>query len=106
MDGNGEDDPFAILGLSVPTADQKEIKRAYKRMALKFHPGTLRTDVVGFFNEFDCVCLDECGVLTLAALVGDDSFLSGALWVQLCYALLTPTSLRVEGGKLYSLRFG
>jgi DnaJ domain len=30
-------DPFQILNLS-PTADQKEIKRAYKRMALKYHP--------------------------------------------------------------------
>jgi curved DNA-binding protein CbpA len=32
-------DPFAVLGLE-PTAalDKKEIKRAYKRLALKFHP--------------------------------------------------------------------
>ena len=32
------DDPFEILGLGEPTADLKVIKRAYKRMALKFHP--------------------------------------------------------------------
>lgn len=32
-------DPFEILGLSVsPDLDKKEIKRAYKRMAVKYHP--------------------------------------------------------------------
>jgi len=31
------DDPFVVLNLN-PTADKKEIKRAYKRMALKSHP--------------------------------------------------------------------
>jgi hypothetical protein len=30
-------DPFQVLNLS-PTSDRKEIKRAYKRMALKYHP--------------------------------------------------------------------
>jgi len=30
-------DPFRILNLN-PTADKREIKRAYKRMALKYHP--------------------------------------------------------------------
>lgn len=30
-------DPYMILNLK-PTADKKEIKRAYKRMALKYHP--------------------------------------------------------------------
>ena len=35
---DSSNDPFVILGLSTPTADQKEIKRAYKRMALKYHP--------------------------------------------------------------------
>ena len=33
-----ETDPFNILGLSSPTADAKEIKRAYKRRALQYHP--------------------------------------------------------------------
>ena len=32
------EDPFLILGLSTPTADVKVIKRAYRRMALKYHP--------------------------------------------------------------------
>lgn len=36
-------DPFAILGLDVPTADPKVIKRAYKRRALKFHPDVATT---------------------------------------------------------------
>jgi hypothetical protein len=32
-------DPFAVLGLEPsPALDKKEIKRAYKRLALKFHP--------------------------------------------------------------------
>ena len=35
MNTNG--DPFEILGIQA-TSDKKEIKRAYKRMALKFHP--------------------------------------------------------------------
>lgn len=38
IDLERETDPFRILGLSTATADAKEIKRAYKRMALKFHP--------------------------------------------------------------------
>jgi hypothetical protein len=33
----GSTDPFAVLNLP-PTADKKEIKRAYKLMALKYHP--------------------------------------------------------------------
>lgn len=32
------EDPYLILGLSTPTADVKVIKRAYRRMALKYHP--------------------------------------------------------------------
>ncbi len=32
------EDPFLILGLSTPTADKKVIKRAYRRMALQYHP--------------------------------------------------------------------
>ncbi len=32
------DDPYLILGISTPTADKKVIKRAYRRMALKYHP--------------------------------------------------------------------
>lgn len=35
------DDPFEILGLNEATTDQKIIKRAYKRMALKYHPDVL-----------------------------------------------------------------
>jgi hypothetical protein len=31
------DDPFVLLGLD-PTTDRKEIKRAYKRRALRYHP--------------------------------------------------------------------
>jgi hypothetical protein len=34
------EDPFQVLNLS-PTADKKEIKRAYKRMALKHHPDVI-----------------------------------------------------------------
>lgn len=36
-------DPFLLLGLTEPTADKKVIKRAYKRMALKFHPDMATT---------------------------------------------------------------
>lgn len=36
------EDPFIVLNLN-PTADKKEIKRAYKRMALKFHPDVVCT---------------------------------------------------------------
>ena len=32
------DDPFLILQLSSPTADAKEIRKAYRRMAVRFHP--------------------------------------------------------------------
>eukprot|EP00565_Helicotheca_tamesis_P002022 CAMPEP_0185730496 /NCGR_PEP_ID=MMETSP1171-20130828/10055_1 /TAXON_ID=374046 /ORGANISM="Helicotheca tamensis, Strain CCMP826" /LENGTH=495 /DNA_ID=CAMNT_0028399553 /DNA_START=177 /DNA_END=1661 /DNA_ORIENTATION=- len=32
------DDPFILLGLSSPTTSKKDIKRAYKRMALRYHP--------------------------------------------------------------------
>ena len=32
------DDPFQVLGLDEPTTDKKVIKRAYKRMALQYHP--------------------------------------------------------------------
>jgi curved DNA-binding protein CbpA len=32
------DDPFLILGLKTPTADTRQIKRAYKRRALQYHP--------------------------------------------------------------------
>jgi len=31
-------DPYILLGLTTPTADQRQIKRAYKRMALQYHP--------------------------------------------------------------------
>jgi hypothetical protein len=37
------DDPFQVLGIDEPTADKKVIKRAYKRMALKYHPDVLYT---------------------------------------------------------------
>jgi curved DNA-binding protein CbpA len=37
-------DPFAVLGLEPsPSLDKKEIKRAYKRLALKFHPDVATT---------------------------------------------------------------
>ncbi|KAL3942246.1 MAG: hypothetical protein SGBAC_003516 [Bacillariaceae sp.] len=36
-------DPFEILDLDEATTDKKIIKRAYKRMALKFHPDVLST---------------------------------------------------------------
>jgi hypothetical protein len=36
-------DPFIILGLDTPTADQKVIKRAYKRRALQYHPDVVST---------------------------------------------------------------
>ena len=37
------DDPFKILGLDEPTADLKVVKRAYKRMALRYHPDVITT---------------------------------------------------------------
>src|SRR6056300_843491 len=37
------EDPFEILDLSEATTDQKIIKRAYKRMALKYHPDVVST---------------------------------------------------------------
>eukprot|EP00980_Cylindrotheca_fusiformis_P031459 scaffold26402_cov117-Cylindrotheca_fusiformis.AAC.1 len=37
------DDPFQVLGLDEPTTDKKVIKRAYKRMALKYHPDVSST---------------------------------------------------------------
>jgi curved DNA-binding protein CbpA len=37
---NAEMDPFVVLNLP-PTADKHEIKRTYKRMALKYHPDVL-----------------------------------------------------------------
>ena len=36
-------DPFVVLGLEEPTADKKVIRRAYKRMALKYHPDVATT---------------------------------------------------------------
>jgi len=35
---DGSNDPFVVLGLEEPTSDLKVIKRAYKRMALQYHP--------------------------------------------------------------------
>lgn len=32
------DDPFLLLGLDAPTSDPKEIKRAYRKRAMKYHP--------------------------------------------------------------------
>ncbi|KAL7464909.1 hypothetical protein ACHAXS_005240 [Conticribra weissflogii] len=32
------DDPFLLLGLDTPTADLKEIKRAYRKRAMQYHP--------------------------------------------------------------------
>jgi hypothetical protein len=49
---NNIEDPFSILGLSSPTADVKEIKRAYKRMALKFHPGMYCLYIASCFLHF------------------------------------------------------
>lgn len=37
------DNPFEILGLNEATNDKEVIKRAYKRMALKYHPDVLAT---------------------------------------------------------------
>ena len=37
------DDPFQVLGMEEPTSDKKVIKRAYKRMALKYHPDVATT---------------------------------------------------------------
>jgi hypothetical protein len=31
-------DPYEVLGFRVPTSDPKEIKRAYRKLALKYHP--------------------------------------------------------------------
>lgn len=36
-------DPFEVLGIDEPTTDKKVIKRAYKRMALKYHPDVSST---------------------------------------------------------------
>merc|ERR1712157_43782 len=38
-----QSDPYKILNLEV-TTDKKEIKRAYRRMAMKFHPDVVSTD--------------------------------------------------------------
>jgi len=38
MSNVNSEDPFVILNLNPPTADVREIKRAYKRAALKYHP--------------------------------------------------------------------
>ena len=46
------DDPFQILGLE-PTVDQKVIKRAYKRMALKYHPDVLAHGTFKFFFSLE-----------------------------------------------------
>jgi curved DNA-binding protein CbpA len=40
---NNSNDPFLLLGLNEPTSDKAVIKRAYKRMALKFHPDMATT---------------------------------------------------------------
>jgi DnaJ-class molecular chaperone len=40
---NNNNDPFLLLGLDEPTSDKAVIKRAYKRMALKFHPDMATT---------------------------------------------------------------
>ena len=37
-------DPFRVLGIE-PTADKKEIKRAYKKLALRYHPDVVSKDV-------------------------------------------------------------
>jgi curved DNA-binding protein CbpA len=42
MNANSND-PFLLLGLDEPTSDKAVIKRAYKRMALKFHPDMATT---------------------------------------------------------------
>jgi len=39
-------DPFKILNISTPTTDKKEIKHAFRRMAVKYHP-----DVMSFQND-------------------------------------------------------
>lgn len=36
-------DPFQILGMDEPSTDKKVIKRAYKRMALQYHPDVATT---------------------------------------------------------------
>jgi hypothetical protein len=40
---NNSIDPFQVLGMKEPTTDKKVIKRAYKHMALKFHPDVATT---------------------------------------------------------------
>lgn len=37
------DDPFQVLGMDEPTSDKKVIKRAYKRMAIQYHPDVATT---------------------------------------------------------------
>jgi hypothetical protein len=35
------DDPFLLLGLDTPTTDKKEIKRAFRKRAMQYHPDVL-----------------------------------------------------------------
>ncbi|WOL14265.1 chaperone protein dnaJ 8, chloroplastic isoform X2 [Canna indica] len=42
---------FAALGLT-PFASRSDVKRAYKRLALKYHPDVIRGDIQGKDNTF------------------------------------------------------
>lgn len=45
------DDPYAILGLPIGTTDKIEIKRAYRRMAMKYHPDVAKNVDPTFAND-------------------------------------------------------